>query len=108
MDISGTASFFRRQNGEALAVIELMNTPVDGMHPGHIHQNDVTTTGPVIFTFNDVDGNTGISKTNVIQLDDGTPFGYDDVLEVNGYINIHLSATDLDTLVAQGNIGINN
>lgn len=107
-DISGTASFFRRQNGEALAIIELMNTPVDGMHPGHIHENDAATTGPIMFTFNDVDGNTGISQTNVIQLDDGTPFGYDDVLEVNGYINIHLSASDLNTLVAQGNIGVND
>lgn len=108
VDISGTASFFRRQNGEALAIIELMNTPVDGMHPGHIHENDVATTGPILFTFNDVDGNTGISQTNVIQLDDGTPFGYDEVLEVNGYINIHLSASDLGTLVAQGNIGVND
>lgn len=108
VDISGTASFFRRQNGEALAIIELMNTPVDGIHPGHIHENDVATTGPIMFTFNDVDGNTGISQTNVIQLDDGTPFGYDDVLEVNGYINIHLSASDLNTLVAQGNIGVND
>ncbi|PNQ72412.1 hypothetical protein C1T31_11495 [Hanstruepera neustonica] len=107
-DISGTASFFRRQNGEALAIIELMNTPVDGMHPGHIHENDAATTGPIMFTFNDVDGSTGISQTNVIQLDDGTPFGYDDVLEVNGYINIHLSASDLNTLVAQGNIGVND
>ncbi len=107
-DISGTASFYKRQNGEALAIIELMNTPVDGIHPGHIHENDIATTGPIMFTFNDVDGNTGISQTNVIQLDDGTTFGYDDVLEVNGYINIHLSATNLNTLVAQGNIGINN
>ena len=64
--------------------------------------------GASLFTFNDVDGNSGISKTNVIQLDDGTPFGYDDVLEVNGYINIHLSASNLTTLVAQGNIGLNN
>jgi hypothetical protein len=107
-DISGTASFYKRQNGEALAVIELMNTPVDGMHPGHIHMNDIATTGPIIFTFNDVDGNTGISMTNVMQLDDSTPFGFDDIIEVNGYINIHLSAIDLNTIVGQGNIGINN
>ena len=106
--IEGTASFFRRQNGEALAVIELMNTTAGMMHPGHIHMNDVATTGPIIFTFADVDGDTGIGRTNVSQLDDTTPFGYADILEVNGYINIHLSAVDLGTLVAQGNIGANN
>jgi Cu/Zn superoxide dismutase len=107
-DISGTASFFKRQNGEALAIIELMNTPIDGIHPGHIHENDAATTGPILFTFNPVNGNTGVSETNVIQLDDGTPFGYDDVLEINGHINIHLSAADLGTIVAQGNIGAND
>lgn len=106
--IEGTATFFKRVNGEALAVISLMNTTAGAMHPGHIHMNDVVTTGPIIFTFTDVDGDTGISKTNVSQLDDATPFGYVDVLEVNGYINIHLSAVDLGTLVAQGNIGANN
>ena len=37
--IDGTATFFERVNGEALAVIQLNNTPEDGMHPGHIHKN---------------------------------------------------------------------
>jgi len=43
----------------------------------------------------------------VEMLDDETPFSYQDVLEVDGYINVHLSADDLATLVAQSNIGSN-
>lgn len=105
--IDGTATFFERVSGNALAVIELANTPMDGMHPGHIHANSATETGPIIFTFNPVNGATGISKTHVEVLDDETPFSYQDVLAVDGYINIHLSADDLATLVAQGNIGSN-
>ncbi len=105
--INGTATFFERVSGNALAVIELMGTPVDGMHPGHIHANSAAETGPIIFSFNPVNGATGISKTHVEVLDDMTPFSYQDVLTVDGYINIHLSADDLATLVAQGNIGSN-
>ncbi|WP_369993914.1 hypothetical protein [Winogradskyella sp.] len=106
--ISGTATFFERVNGEALAVLDLLNT-VDGeMHPAHIHAGSVATApGAILFTFNSVNGTTGVSKTNVAVLDDDTAFGYDDVLTVDGYINVHLSAGDLATLVAQGDIGIN-
>ncbi|SFU28437.1 hypothetical protein SAMN05216480_101364 [Pustulibacterium marinum] len=106
--ISGSVMFSERMNGEALATIMLMNTPNGGMHPAHIHMNDAATGGGILFTFNSVDGTTGMSKTNVSILDDGTSFMYDDVLTVNGYVNVHLSADNLGTLVAQGNIGIND
>lgn len=106
-NIDGTATFFERKNGEALAVIMLNNTPEDGMHPGHIHFNTAAEGGDIAFTFNPVIGATGISKTNVAALDDETAFGYSDVLEYDGYINIHLSAEELGVLVAQGDIGQN-
>ncbi len=106
-DIDGTATFFERVNGEALAVIQLNNTPVDGMQPGHIHQNTAAEGGDIAFTFNPVIGATGTSKTNVAVLDDDTSFGYSDVLGYDGYINIHNSMDDLGTLIAQGDIGQN-
>lgn len=105
--INGTATFFERVSGNALAVIDLMSTPAEGMHPGHIHANSAAETGPIIFSFNPVVGLTGTSKTHVEVFDDGTPFSYQDVLEVDGYINVHASTDDLATLVAQGNIGVN-
>ena len=105
--ISGTATFKQRKNGEALAVLELMNTPEEGMHPAHIHSNTALQGGGIVFTFNPVDGSTGMSQTNVAMLDDETAFIFDDVLEFDGYINVHLSAEDLGTIVAQGDIGQN-
>ena len=105
--ISGTATFTKRVNGEALAVVKLMNTPAGVMHPGHIHVNTAAEGGGIAYTFKSVNGTTGISKSNVAMLDDGTPFGYDDVLGFDGYINFHYSAADLATLVAQGDIGQN-
>jgi len=85
----------------------LNNTPEGGEHPGHIHTNTAAEGGGIAFTFNPVIGDTGISKTNVDTLDDGSAFGYDEVLDFDGYINVHLSATELSTLVAQGDIGRN-
>uniref|UniRef100_UPI0030D76A9A CHRD domain-containing protein n=1 Tax=Bizionia echini TaxID=649333 RepID=UPI0030D76A9A len=106
-DTQGTATFFKRESGEALAVLEIENTISGDVHPAHIHANDINTTGAIVLTFNPVDGETGRSETNIIQLDDATPFGYDDVLQVNGYINVHESEANLGTIIAQGNIGVN-
>jgi len=105
--ISGTATFYKRVDGSALAVLNIMNTPANGSHPAHIHENDAATGGPIAFSFNPVDGNTGMSMTQVEVLDNNTPISFDEILTFNGYINVHLSATQLSTIVAQGNIGSN-
>jgi hypothetical protein len=105
--ISGIATFFKRVDGSALAVLDIENTPAGGEHPSHIHENDAATGGPIAFTFNPVDGDTGMSMTQLEKLDDDTVFGYDDILTFDGYINVHLSASQLSTIVAQGNIGSN-
>ncbi|MFN2260851.1 MAG: CHRD domain-containing protein [Psychroflexus sp.] len=105
--ISGTVMFQERINGEAQATIMLDGTPADGMHPAHIHMNTAAEGGDIIYTFTPVNGDTGMSRSNVDMLDDGSDFGYSDVMDVNGYVNVHLSADELGTIVAQGDIGQN-
>lgn len=105
--ISGSVLFEERVNGEALATIRLDGTPDGGMHPAHIHMNTAAEGGDIAFTFNPVNGTTGMSRTNVAMLDDDTAFGYEDVLDYDGYVNVHLSADALGTIVAQGDIGQN-
>jgi hypothetical protein len=51
--------------------------------------NSAAKGGGIAFTFNPVNGDTGISKTNVSKLNDGAAFGYDQVLTYDGYINFH-------------------
>ena len=106
---SGTISFYERVNGEALATIELIGTPAGNLLPAHIHMGSVATSpGAIIYSFNEVDGTTGVSMSNVANLDgEATFFGYDDVLAVDGYVNVH-SESDLAVLIAQGDIGIND
>ena len=105
--ISGTATFQERLSGEALAILDLEGTPDDGEHPAHIHVNSAAEGGSIAYTFTPVDGSTGMSLSHVDTLDNGEPFVYEDVLAYDGYINVHLSAEDLATIVAQGDIGVN-
>jgi len=107
--ISGNVVFSERVSGESLAKITLTGTPANGSHPAHIHANDAATGGGIVYTFPPVDGNTGVSETNIAALDDNTAITYDGILTYDGYINVHLSSgAGLATIVAQGNIGSNN
>jgi hypothetical protein len=105
--ISGSATLFQRKNGNTLAVIELEGTPEGGAHPAHIHRNTAAEGGGIRITLDNVDGTTGLSETNIRQFNDGTAVTYSDLLEYDGYINVHLSSADLGTIVAQGDIGQN-
>ena len=105
--ISGDITFSKRKNGEALSVVILNNTTAGAMYPGHIHMNTAEEGGDIVVTLNPVKGDTGVGKTNIAAFDDGAAFTYDDILVYDGYVNIHLSAEELGTLVAQGNIGSN-
>ncbi len=105
--IMGEATFEKRQNGETLATLALEGTPEGGMHPAHIHFNTAAETGGIAYSFPPVDGTTGMSMSNIMALDDQTPITYDELLEYDGYINVHLSAENLATIVAQGDIGQN-
>jgi len=106
--ISGEITFEERKDGSILATIELDGTPDGGMHPAHIHTNDAATGGPIAISFNPVDGTTGTSVTSIRTLDDGSAINYQALEIIDGYVNVHLSAAELMTIVAQGNIGIND
>lgn len=111
--ISGTALFEERANGETRVTISLEGTPEGGSHPAHIHMGSVEEApGGIAITFNPIDGDTGMSVTNIDAFDDtdegdGEAVTYEDLLAYDGYINVHLSAEDLETIVAQGNMGAN-
>jgi hypothetical protein len=69
-------------NGEALAIVRLKNTQLVD-HIGHIHMNTAVEGGGIAFTFKPVNGDTGISATNVSKLNDNTTvFGYDQVIAI--------------------------
>ena len=105
--VSGTATFAERNDGTTLVTLRVTGTPADGNHPAHIHYNSVAEGGAIAISLTNVNGATGISKTSVMVLDNNLPITYEELTTFDGYINVHLSPTDLATLVAQGNIGAN-
>ena len=105
--VSGIATFTDQTDGSVLVELDVTGTPQDGMHPSHIHFNTAAEGGAIAVSLNSVDGATGTSQTFVSETDDGTPLDYNALLNFDGYINIHLSADELETVVAQGDIGQN-
>lgn len=106
--ISGNVHFEERNNENTLVTIELMGTSTDGDHPAHIHDNSVADGGGVAVPLNNVDGETGLSLTNIRA--DETAAGnltYSALLEFDGHVNVHLSGDDIATIIAQGDIGAN-
>lgn len=105
--ISGTAVLEETSTGNTKLTITLTGTPDGGQHPAHIHFNSAAVGGGIAISLTPINGTTGVSETNITQKDDGTSIKYSDLLAYDGYINVHLSANDLATVVAQGDIGSN-
>jgi len=105
--IIGTATFQERKSGFTLATLQLTGTSSGGDHPSHIHNNNAASGGPVAINLVNVNGASGLSKTEITQKNDGTSITYNELINYNGYINVHFSASDLATLIAQGDIGSN-
>lgn len=105
--ISGTAKFTKRVSGETLVSIALTGTISGVSSPAHIHLNSATQTGAIAIDLTSITGATGKSETNVSKLNSGTAITYDELLNFNGYLNVHESASNLATLIAQGDIGKN-
>lgn len=106
-DITGTVKFAERSDDATVITIDLDGTTSGNTHISHIHKNAAAETGDIILDLNAIDGGTGMSETVVTELNDGTSISYDELLMLNGYVNVHASATDLTTLIAQGDIGEN-
>ena len=103
----GQITFYENPDG-SVNISLVTDSPLQGVNPAHIHFNTAAEGGEIKFTFNPVNGDTGMSMTNVSELDDEeTAFMYSDIMDYDGYVNVHLSATDLGTIVAQGDIGQN-
>lgn len=105
--ITGTATFEKRKSGETLATLMIAPTDTANIYRAHIHLNTVVETGDIVFTFNPINGASGKSMTNISTLDDGTELTFQELMKFDGYIDIHLSAEGLATIIAQSDIGQN-
>jgi hypothetical protein len=107
--VSGTALFQKRENGNTLVTISLTGTINGQSYPATINLSSTSTIGggPVTKHLSNVDGTTGKSYTNIRSLDSGLVITYDNWLVYNGYINIYQSSVAFVNIISQGDIGSN-
>ena len=105
--ISGTVTFAKRDDNATLITVQLNGTNAGASHPAHIHANTAAETGAIILDLTSIDGASGKSETVVKALKDGSAVTYEQLIDLNGYVNVHLSSSNLATLIAQGDIGQN-
>ena len=106
--VTGNVTFTERINGEALATFNLSGLPSGGSHPAYIFTGDLANApGNLLFTFNNIDGTTGIGYSNIDQDENGNPLLYQDLLTLDAYVDVVLSESTTNYHLAQGNIGAN-
>lgn len=106
-EISGTATIIEFDDNSITVELDLENTDAGASHPAHIHFNTAAEGGTIAIDLGTVDGATGFSTINFSTRNNGTAITYEQLLDFDGYINVHQSADDLDTIIAQGDIGQN-
>jgi hypothetical protein len=108
-NVTGSALFEKRVNGNTLVTITLSGTIAGETYPATINLGSIASIGggPVVVTLNDVEGTVGTCYTNIRQLDNGTEITYDNWLVYDGYINIYQTAVNLDNVICHGDIGSN-
>lgn len=99
--VYGTAEFFERNSGEILAVIELDGTDASRDHPAHLYEKVEDEDDLLLLELNPVDGETGISRTNIDELNEETSFSYEDLTELDGLTKVYLSEDDM-SVIANG------
>lgn len=105
--ISGTVTFQKRSDAATVITLQLVGTTAGQSHPAHIHATTAAEGGAILLDLSPVIGATGKSETIVSKLNDGSVITFEQLLTIDGYVNVHLSANELSTLVAQGDVGSN-
>jgi hypothetical protein len=107
-NVRGTATFKERVDGSASISVVLSGTEEGLQHPVHLHLGDISRpAADVAALLNPVDGKAGVSETHLTKLADESSISYQQLIEMNACIKIHLASSgpDRDIILAGGNIG---
>ena len=106
-NVDGKVTFSEMKDGNSYITIEITPTEKGLQHPAHIHYLPIEESGDMAVVLNPVDGETGISSTELKELENGTSISYEELIGLNASVKVHLSATPPDyyTLLVGGNVG---
>ena len=104
---SGDVLSIKQEEAKVQHVVEVENTSAGNMHPAHVQLNAALGGGDVKVPLEPLGSSTGLNTTSFLSLEESKPIIFENIATLDAYINVHLSADDLDTIVAQGDIGQN-
>lgn len=106
-NIEGEVTFSELKTGFTLININITPTQKGLLHPVHIHMSSIEMNGKIAVVLNPIDGETGKSITELVELEDATTILYKDLIAMDASLKIHLSSTgpDYKTILVGGNIG---
>ena len=106
-NIEGEVTFSELKTGFTQININVTPTQKGLLHPVHIHISSIEMNGKIAVVLNPIDGETGISITELIELEDASTLLYKDLVAMDASLKIHLSSTgpDYKTILVGGNIG---
>jgi len=106
--VSGIITFKERKDGKTTAVVDLKGTDGDQKFPVHLHLGNLSNpAADIAVLLSPVTTATGKSETLVKELTNETSVTYQQLLDLEACIKIHLgeSGPDRDIILAAGNIG---
>ncbi|HCM78057.1 MAG TPA: hypothetical protein DIS90_16860 [Cytophagales bacterium] len=106
--VSGTVTIKEKKDGTSLVLLQLEGTDGDMKLPVHLHLGDISAPDAEIAALlNPVVASTGISETSLTQLANETKLSYNELIDLEASIKIHLSdvGPERDIILAGGNIG---
>ena len=105
---SGDVLSIKQEEAKVQHVVEVENTSAGNMHPAHVQLNAALGGGDVKVPLEPLGSSTGLNTTSFLSLEESKPIIFENIATLDAYINVHLSGTEMSTIIAEGNIGAND
>jgi hypothetical protein len=102
---SGTIQIFERKSGESKLRITYPDGPRNDLHPVNLYSESFEDSGSLVLNLNPIDPANGFSDSHVSELLNGSEIKYEQLVNFDGHIRIHLSPSALSIVLAAGEIG---
>lgn len=100
----GKVIFTENSDGSTNIKMELNGTSTE-IHPTFIYYNSLSEGGPIAITLDPC--GCLVSNTRVTQLDNGQSITFEELINFDGHLKVHRSENFMETILLQGEIGIN-
>jgi hypothetical protein len=101
---SGIITVAERESGFSLITVEIEGGVPGKHHPVTLNFGPISSELDIAATLNPVDGSLGFAKTHLEKLDGNLQAPYHALVEFNGFTRVHLESSEMNTILAQGNI----